>query len=107
MLAQAAERLERSLGAPAMVARLAPDDFAALVEVEEPEGAAQLAASLLECCREPYVLECIALKVTASIGFSLFPSHAEDATALLLRAELALYRAKIAGRDRYYPVISP
>jgi diguanylate cyclase (GGDEF)-like protein len=103
VLAQAAARLEQALAAHSGVVRIAPDDFAGLVEAEGLESAAQLAARLLERCREPYVVDCLALKVTASIGFSLLPSHADDAAALLQRAERALYRAKIAGRDCYYP----
>jgi diguanylate cyclase (GGDEF)-like protein len=103
VLAQAAARLEGALGAGTMVARIAPDDFAGLAEVEGLEAAAALAASVLKRCREPYRVECVALKVTASIGFSLSPAHADDAAGLMQRAERALYRAKIAGRDCYYP----
>jgi diguanylate cyclase (GGDEF)-like protein len=103
VLAQAAARLELAFGQRALVARVAADDFAALMELEGLEAAAQLAEGLLARCREPYVVDCVALKVTASIGFSLFPAHADNAPGLLQRAERALYRAKIAGRDCYYP----
>jgi diguanylate cyclase (GGDEF)-like protein len=107
VLAQAAARLEVMLEGEIPLTRLAPDDFAALVQVDDAPAAAGLAASLVGRCREPYVIDCLALKVTASVGFSLFPSHADNAADLLQRAERALYRAKIAGRDCYYPVVSP
>jgi diguanylate cyclase (GGDEF)-like protein len=103
VLVQAAARLAAALGGHAMPTRVAPDDFLALVEVADVDAATQLAGRLLERCREPYVIDCLALKVTASIGFSLFPSQADDAAGLMQRAERALYRAKIAGRDCCYP----
>lgn len=37
---------------------------------------------------------------SASLGVAIFPQHAGDANALLVRADEALYRAKGAGRDR-------
>ena len=39
-------------------------------------------------------------KITASLGIALFPDHGEDTDALLRVADMALYAAKGAGRDR-------
>jgi diguanylate cyclase (GGDEF)-like protein len=39
--------------------------------------------------------------VTVSIGMALFPEHGGDANAVLHAADLALYEAKNAGRDRF------
>ena len=103
VLAEAATRIAGVFGGQTMLGRLEADDFLGLVGVANVEAAAKLAERLLEQCRKPYVIDCLALKVTASVGFSLFPSQANDAAALLQRAERALYRAKIAGRDCYYP----
>lgn len=103
LLEEAASRVARALGPRAIRARLAPDDFLGLVEVEDFQAAAKLALSLLEQCRQPYVIDCLALTVTASIGFALFPSQSDNAASLLGRAEHCLYRAKIAGRNCFYP----
>jgi len=103
VLAEAASRIAGVFGGRTMLARLAADDFFGLVDVESFDAAAKLAERLLEQCRKPYVIDCLTVRVTASIGFSLFPSQADDAAALMRRAERALYRAKIAGRDCYYP----
>ena len=40
------------------------------------------------------------LTLTASIGLASYPQHGEDLTDLLEAADLALYAAKRAGRDR-------
>jgi diguanylate cyclase (GGDEF)-like protein len=39
-------------------------------------------------------------KITASLGIALFPDHAEDTDSILRAADMALYAAKGAGRNR-------
>ena len=103
ILREAARRMARTLHAGASLARLQSDDFAAFFEVEDLAAAAKQAARLLERCREPYVVDCLALTVTASIGIALHERDADGPAALLARAERALNQAKIRGRDRFYP----
>ena len=38
--------------------------------------------------------------ITLSLGVAVFPDHASDATALVKAADVALYQAKRAGRNR-------
>jgi len=38
--------------------------------------------------------------ITLSIGVAIFPDHAEDATAIVKAADVALYEAKRSGRNR-------
>lgn len=103
ILREAAVRLARAMPAGAALSRLQSDDFAAFLEVADLASAAGHAAALLERCREPYVIDCLAVKVTASIGIALCASHAEQPASLLARAERALFEAKIRGRDGFYP----
>jgi len=39
--------------------------------------------------------------ISCSIGISVYPDHAEDAEALIERADRAMYAAKAAGNRRY------
>jgi diguanylate cyclase (GGDEF)-like protein len=103
MLREAAARMARALSPGATLARLGSGDFAAFMDVGNLADAAKQAGALLERCREPYVIDCLAVTVTASIGISLYPSHAGDAITLMQRAERALFQAKIRGRDCFYP----
>ena len=103
VLREAAARMARALGRGATLSRLGSDDFAAFMEAGNLADAAKQAGALLEHCREPYVIDCLAVTVTASIGISLYPSHADDAITLMQRAERALFQAKIRGRDCFYP----
>ena len=100
---EAAARMARALAPDAVLARLESDDFAAFLEVRNLAHAANQAALVLERCREPYVIDCLAVTATASIGIALCASAAEDTASLMARAERALVEAKIRGRDGFYP----
>ena len=64
--------------------------------------AAHVAQSLLDTLAEPFlswmVRSCF---VTASIGISVAPQDGDNINDLLKNADLAMYRAKDEGRDRY------
>ena len=97
-----AERLQAAAGANSLVARLGGDEFTLLIEelrtVEEVE---RRAAALVATLQQPLTIEGRALATTASIGASLFPDHADDPEGLLRAADVALFRAKELGRNRF------
>ena len=83
-------------------ARLAGDEFIVLVEGATLDAGPELVAErLLDMLRQPYDLNETGreLAVTASIGIA--SGLHEDAEELLREADIALYEAKAAGRDRY------
>ena len=100
---EAAARMARALSPDAVLARLESDDFAAFLEVPGLAHAARQAAAVVEHCRAPYVVECLAVTATVSVGIALCASPVEDAASLMGRAQRALVEAKIRGRDRFYP----
>ena len=97
-----AERLQAAAGPNSLVARLGGDEFTLLIEelrtVEEVE---QRAADLVATLQQPLTIEGRALATTASVGASLFPDHADDPEGLLRAADVALFRAKELGRNRF------
>jgi diguanylate cyclase (GGDEF)-like protein len=97
-----AERLQAAAGANSLVARLGGDEFTLLIEdlrtVEEVE---RRAAALVATLQQPLTIEGRALATTASVGASLFPDHADDPEGLLRAADVALFRAKELGRNRF------
>jgi diguanylate cyclase (GGDEF)-like protein/PAS domain S-box-containing protein len=62
---------------------------------------AELSTRLLESIRQPMLLNGHQVSLSASIGISIAPDDGCDVTTLLRRAEVSLYAAKKAGRDRY------
>ncbi|HWF99616.1 MAG TPA: EAL domain-containing protein [Steroidobacteraceae bacterium] len=97
-----AQRLQAAAGPNSLVARLGGDEFTLLIEelrtVEEVE---QRAGALVATLQQPLTIEGRSLATTASVGASLFPDHADDPEGLLRAADVALFRAKELGRNRY------
>ena len=97
----AAKRLARELGDANLLVRQGGDEFVALLV-----GVADLdeAAAIAERCRvvlaDPYDLRGQRFNLTASVGVALASTDHFDGDQLLQRADLALYAAKGAGRDR-------
>lgn len=105
LLSSAAERLQEGLLTPELIAYLAylhGDVFVLVVSapesVEETEIAAQSVIAALE---EPFTVDGERLRVTPSIGISLFREHASDAAGLVRAACDAIYDAKMQGGNRY------
>ncbi|HUB36823.1 MAG TPA: EAL domain-containing protein [Solirubrobacteraceae bacterium] len=95
------ERLQQAVREQDTVGRLGGDEFVVLVESHADDALVeQLAARLLESLREPIELEDSrrTFSVTVSIGVALGRYATPD--DLLRDADLALYAAKKAGRDR-------
>lgn len=103
LLRQVAQRFQQCLLPPAVLARMGGDEFAVLLpEICESEDPANCARKLLESLREPFHVEGHELFVTASIGTCLHPEDGLDTATLQRNADMAMYRAKDQGRNRYF-----
>jgi len=101
LLRQVGARLQACLRETDTVARLGGDEFVAILDrVLDPELATRIADKLLATCCGDYELHGNRLKVTMSVGLSLYPRDGQEADILLKRADLAMYRAKATGRNR-------
>jgi diguanylate cyclase (GGDEF)-like protein/PAS domain S-box-containing protein len=102
LLQDVAERIKRVTRQRDTAARLGGDEFAVLVpEMKSPQELAVLAQRLIDVVSEPYFIEGHALTVGATIGVAVSPTDGEDADRLLRNADLALYRAKVAGKSTF------
>jgi diguanylate cyclase (GGDEF)-like protein/PAS domain S-box-containing protein len=95
VLTAIAQRLDASVRESDTVARLGGDEFAVLAhDLRSVEDASRLAAKIGRHLDEPLVVRDMRLNIGASIGIALFPTHADDGTTLLQRADVAMYEAK-------------
>lgn len=102
LLAKIAERLSQRLRETDHIGRWRSDEFVILQSgVRRTDDAAELCHRLGEAFAEPFHNAGKELHLSASIGITLFPSDAKTPEGLLKNAELAMYRAKKAGRDTY------
>ncbi len=95
VLRQMAERLAGAVREGDTVSRLGGDEFVVLLaEVVHAADAALVADKLISALAVPMCMDDHVLRLTASIGVSLYPGDGEDASILLDRADSAMYRAK-------------
>ena len=80
------------------LARLGGDEFGFHVELDDPGELAELSKRLLEAVSTRVDT---GGRVTASIGWALYPDDDSDFSALLAHADAALYGAKEAGRNTF------
>jgi len=103
MIVALAGVLGRRLRTSDVIARLGGDEFAVILPRVTAQQAEQVATSILAAVREeirnPFEDE--ARRMTTSIGIALFDEPGLTSKEVLIKADLAMYDAKSAGRDRY------
>ena len=84
------------------ISRIASDEFTILIErLERVEHAQTLAGRILESIRRPMCVEGLEISVNASIGMAADPAANATPEDLLRDADLAMYRAKELGKNRW------
>ncbi len=103
LLVAVAGRLSEGLGAKARLARVGGDEFMLLIEdLGAMDQVERIADTLLADFGEPFALRGgHRIFIGASVGLSLFPDHAVDATTLVQYADAAMNQAKKEGRNRW------
>ena len=98
LLIAVAERLVESLRSADTVARFGGDEFVALLDIAEPEGAIAVADKLIQVVSEPIIIDELPIDVGMSVGISHFPECGDSAKELLKKADAAMYEAKKGSR---------
>lgn len=95
-------RLQAILEEESVVFRVAGDEFIicapGLNSVKEIETVAD---RILRSFNEPFELENIRVHITVSMGISIYPDHAVEADEMLKNADMAMYKSKELGKNRY------
>jgi len=107
------DTVDRMGGEGAMLARFGGDEFVILIEsVLSPTGshgdvrtaASRLAEALVAELSRPIVVQERQVFLGTSIGITLFPEDASGSTMLMKNGDIAMYQAKVAGKNchRFY-----
>lgn len=102
VLREVSRRLGATIRAGDRAARMGGDEFYVLADdVESPDAAGQMAQRVLDALAEPMLVDGQEHQLSASIGIALYPRDGASSEELLKHADIAMYRAKNAGRAGY------
>ncbi|NLY76158.1 MAG: EAL domain-containing protein [Firmicutes bacterium] len=95
-------RLRTILGKDQIIFRIGGDEFIicvpGFIETKEVDS---FANQILQSFNEPFELENKRIHLTASMGIAIYPDHAVDVIELLKNADIAMFKAKELGKNRY------
>jgi len=103
LLKVVAYRLQACVRSIDTVCRQGGDEFIlVLSEISQPEDAKVVANKIINAINEPVILQGDELHITASIGIAIYPLNGtDDVKELMKKADMAMYAAKKAGRNRF------
>jgi len=102
VLRKVVDRLESSARRTDTVARLGGDEFVILIEdLTDPAEVDIIAQRLVHSMQEPIELLGHVLVATVSVGTAIYPRDDTDISALLAKADAAMYEVKASGRNSY------
>ena len=102
VLIKIAKRIQACLRNEDTVARMGGDEFVILLPgVKHDEDVAAVARNLLDAIALPCSIDTRELLLEASLGIALFPRDGDDAGALLMHADAAMYGAKDNGGNSF------
>ncbi len=102
MLIEVAAILRNNVRAEDEVARIGGDEFMVVIGHPQPKSIAhETAQRILTALGTPIRVDNQRLSVTSSIGIAIYPDHGRAPDALIRSADLAMYRAKELGKNRF------
>jgi diguanylate cyclase (GGDEF)-like protein len=105
VLRAVAKRLVDEVGPDGHVGRMGGDEFAIVIaDGQSRKRVEQLADRIIVAIKEPYIVDQTEIRIGVSIGGAFGPIDGATVDDLILKADLALYQAKAAGRGcaRYF-----
>ncbi|MCX8027692.1 MAG: diguanylate cyclase [Thermodesulfovibrionales bacterium] len=107
VLKETAKRLSQCVRESDTVARIGGDEFTVILsKIKSKKNAFIVAQKIIDKLSEPFNLKRLTLNISASIGISIYFAGDDDTDSLIKKADIAMYRAKQSGKNRYPLYIS-
>ncbi|WP_438348492.1 putative bifunctional diguanylate cyclase/phosphodiesterase [Paenibacillus sp. FA6] len=101
LIAKVSDRLLSIVANKGDVYRFGGDEFIILLHsIENTEEISKVADCILASFKEPVEMDNSLLHISISIGISIYPEHGNDIMELIKRADIAMHRAKEAGKGK-------
>ena len=98
ILTSAARRISECISENDFVGRIGGDEFALLLPHVSEDSARAMAKKIIERFDEPFYIDNHDIRISTSIGISVFPNDGKEISSLLRKADMAMYRAKELGK---------
>ena len=96
------QRLAGLLRRTDTVARIGGDEFIVLLStIKHENDSIEIAQKIMHAFQKPFDIDDHKIRNTTSIGIALYPEDGEDIATLVKNADIAMYRAKEQGRNKY------
>jgi len=103
LLVAIARRMASTLREVDTLARMGGDEFVAvLVDISSNDELDCLTKKILKACSEPISIGNHLIRISASIGVTLYPHDDVDEDQLIRHADFAMYEAKQSGKNKYH-----
>jgi len=108
LLSVLAHRMKQALREGDTLARVGGDEFVAVLLDLDRSNCDTMLLRLLQAAALPVSIDDAELQISASLGITFYPQGSDpDADTLLSQADLAMYQAKLAGKNCYRFFQSP
>ncbi len=102
VLKKVAETLLATVRENDIVSRFGGDEFViVLPDIEDETIVIDVVQRIQQKLSIPFEFDDVKYPITASIGIAIYPKDGHDATTLLKNADIAMYRSKELGKNKY------
>jgi diguanylate cyclase (GGDEF)-like protein/PAS domain S-box-containing protein len=107
LLEEVAKRIRNTIREDDFVARISGDEFAIMlldldkIEREVAKDIKVVCSKIIEEISKPFYLDGHKIQIGVSIGIKLFPDNKDGINDTVKHADIAMYRAKAAGKNRF------
>lgn len=102
LLKTVAKKLTSILRENDIVSRIGGDEFIMVInDIKSPFALEQVVKKILDSFREEWLIAGHMLRLSTSIGAAIYPDDSKEINELMKFADIAMYKAKNEGRDRF------
>jgi diguanylate cyclase (GGDEF)-like protein len=102
LLKEVSARFKANIRESDTVSRTGGDEFTFVVaDINKAEDAADVAQKIVASLQKPFFISGHELRITTSVGISIYPDDGEETDTLIRYADIAMYYAKEQGRNTF------